>query len=76
MFEISIDFEVNYNEGEKMIFNCLMKGDLNYSIVYVDMIKNFQIFYIILGLVFGVDYIFNCFVVFNWLGGFLILLIL
>lgn len=76
MFDVLIDFNVYYNEGEKMIFNCLMKGDLNYSIVNVELIKNFKIFYIILGLVFGIDYIFNCFVVFNWLDGFLILLIL
>ncbi|XP_052702942.1 serine-rich adhesin for platelets-like isoform X3 [Crassostrea angulata] len=69
MSEISIDSEVNYNEGEKMTFNCSMTGDPNYSTVYVDMIKNSQILYTIPGPVFGADYISNCSAVLNWSGG-------
>ncbi|XP_065924174.1 uncharacterized protein [Magallana gigas] len=69
MSEISIDSEVNYNEGEKMTFNCSMKGDPNYSTAYVEMIKNSQILHKIQGPLFGSDYISNCSAVLNWSGG-------
>nr|XP_034330434.1 uncharacterized protein LOC105324798 isoform X7 [Crassostrea gigas] len=69
MSEISIDSEVNYNEGEKMTFNCSMKGDPNYSTAYVEMIKNSQILHKIQGPLFGSDYISNCTAVLNWSGG-------
>lgn len=69
MSEINIDSEVNYNEGEKMTFNCSMKGDPNYSTANVELIKNSKILYTIPGPVFGADYISNCSAVLSWSGG-------
>lgn len=69
MSEISIDSEVNYNEGEKMTFNCSMKGDPNYSTAYVELIKISQIPHTIPGPMFGSDYSSNCSAVLNWPGG-------
>nr|XP_034330440.1 uncharacterized protein LOC105341314 [Crassostrea gigas] len=69
MSDVSIDSNVHYNEGEKMTFNCSMKGDPNYSTANVELIKNSKILYTIPGPVFGTDYIFNCSVVLNWSDG-------
>ncbi|XP_065925082.1 uncharacterized protein [Magallana gigas] len=69
MSDVSIDSNVHYNEGEKMTFNCSMKGDPNYSTAYVELIKNSKILYTIPGPVFGTDYISNCSVVLNWSDG-------
>lgn len=44
IFDVMIDFNVYYNEGDKMIFNCLSKGDLNYSMVYIELVKVFIVF--------------------------------
>lgn len=68
--DVTIDSNVQYNEGDKMTFNCSVKGDPNYSTAYLELIKNSQILYTIPGPMFGSDYISNCSAVLNWSGGF------
>lgn len=67
--DVTIDSNVDYNEGDKMTFNCSMKGDSNYSSAYLELIKNSKIFHTIPGPIFGSDYSSNCSVVLNWSGG-------
>ncbi|XP_065925083.1 uncharacterized protein [Magallana gigas] len=67
--DVTIDSNVHYDEGDKMTINCSVKGDPNYSLAYVELIKNSQILYTLLGPMFGSDYSSNCSVVLNWSGG-------